>query len=96
MTCLASSDGSRRKASPFQLFYILKTLWIAGGKSPQAAARVTKKEPTALAGCVSAAAQIADFTVDFWSLTSRPITLCVPKIRFCNIGDEGRRGQAVM
>jgi hypothetical protein len=22
--------------------------------------------------------------------------LCVPKIRFCNIGDEGRRGQAVM
>jgi hypothetical protein len=23
-------------------------------------------------------------------------TLCVPKIRFCNIGDEGRRGQAVM
>jgi ABC-type uncharacterized transport system substrate-binding protein len=21
--------------------------------------------------------------------------LCVPKIRFCNIGDEGRRGQAV-
>ena len=24
------------------------------------------------------------------------IDLCVPKIRFCNIGDEGRRGQAVM
>jgi len=24
------------------------------------------------------------------------ITLCVPKIRFCNIGDEGRRGQDVM
>jgi hypothetical protein len=23
-------------------------------------------------------------------------TLCVPKIRFCNIGDEDRRGQAVM
>jgi hypothetical protein len=22
--------------------------------------------------------------------------LCVPKIRFCNIGGEGRRGQAVM
>src|SRR5262249_41709785 len=22
--------------------------------------------------------------------------VCVPKIRFCNIGDEGRRGQAVM
>ena len=22
--------------------------------------------------------------------------LCVPKIRFCNIGDEDRRGQAVM
>jgi DDE superfamily endonuclease len=22
--------------------------------------------------------------------------LCVPKIRFCNIDDEGRRGQAVM
>src|SRR6266576_3322241 len=22
--------------------------------------------------------------------------LCVPKIRFCNIGDEGRRGPAVM
>jgi len=22
--------------------------------------------------------------------------LCVPKIRFCNIGDEGRRGQAGM
>jgi hypothetical protein len=27
----------------------------------------------------------------FWK-----IDLCVPKIRFCNIGDEGRRGQAVM
>jgi hypothetical protein len=24
------------------------------------------------------------------------LILCVPKIRFCNIGDEGRRGQAVM
>src|SRR5262249_45699277 len=24
------------------------------------------------------------------------IMLCVPKIRFCNIGDEGRRGQAAM
>jgi hypothetical protein len=22
--------------------------------------------------------------------------VCVPKIRFCNIGDEGRQGQAVM
>jgi hypothetical protein len=25
-----------------------------------------------------------------------PPRLCVPKIRFCNIGDEGRRGQTVM
>src|SRR5262249_34955141 len=29
-------------------------------------------------------------------LLSNPNGLCVPKIRFCNIGDEGRRGQAVM
>src|SRR5262245_99511 len=27
---------------------------------------------------------------------SASVSLCVPKIRFCNIGDEGRRGQAVM
>jgi hypothetical protein len=26
----------------------------------------------------------------------RPEMVCVPKIRFCNIGDEGRRGQAGM
>ena len=25
-----------------------------------------------------------------------PSRLCVPKIRFCNIGDEGRQGQVVM
>jgi hypothetical protein len=28
------------------------------------------------------------------SAPTRP--LCVPKIRFCNIGDEGRQGQVVM
>ena len=30
------------------------------------------------------------------ALQQGTIDLCVPKIRFCNIGDEGRRGQAVM
>jgi hypothetical protein len=32
-------------------------------------------------------------------IRGKPFTrefLCVPKIRFCNIVDEGRRGQAVM
>jgi hypothetical protein len=35
-------------------------------------------------------------------LFTRPVdgnserALCVPKIRFCNIGDEGRQGQVVM
>ena len=41
-------------------------------------------------------------TLMHYKLGHRPMggkffrNLCVPKIRFCNIGDEGRRGQAVM
>jgi hypothetical protein len=29
----------------------------------------------------------------YFSAPAQSWTLCVPKIRFCNIGDEGRRGQ---
>ena len=35
---------------------------------------------------------LSEVFLDVW----RQAGLCVPKIRFCNIGDEGRRGQAVM
>jgi hypothetical protein len=29
-------------------------------------------------------------------LSTAGVSVCVPKIRFCSIDDEGRRGQAVM
>ena len=89
---LGDADWIRSAAA--QLLRLAPDVILANGDA--AAKTMQQSTRTVPVIFIAGSDAVADGLVQSLAHRGGNLTVCVPKIRFCNIGDEGRQGQAGM